>query len=102
MERGKTGLRMKRNLWLILLFSLFAGNAAGRERDAEPIVKQMALVNEAFMSRWPIAGDSIRIKGKRSSNIWTRSVYMEGLLALNEVYPQEEYVGYAMDWAVAN
>ena len=56
---------MKRNLWLILLFSLFAGNAAGRERDAEPIVKQMALVNEAFMSRWPIAGDSIRIKGKR-------------------------------------
>lgn len=102
MERGKTGLRMKRNLWLILLFSLFAGNAAGREQDAEPIVKQMALVNEAFMSRWPIAGDSIRIKGKRSSNIWTRSVYMEGLLALNEVYPQEEYVGYAMDWAVAN
>ena len=75
---------MKRNLWLILLFSLFAGNAAGREQDAEPIVKQMALVNEAFMSRWPIAGDSIRIKGKRSSNIWTRSVYMEGLLALNE------------------
>lgn len=102
MERGKTGQRMKRNLWLILVFSLFAGNSAGRGRDVEPIVRQMVLVNEAFMSRWPIAGDSIRIKGKRPSNIWTRSVYMEGLLALNEVYPQKKYVEYAMDWAVAN
>ena len=52
------------------------------------MIEQMVLVNERFMARHPVAGDSIRINGVRPSNIWTRSVYMEGLLALNEVVPQ--------------
>ena len=66
------------------------------------MIEQMVLVNERFMAQHPVAGDSIRINGVRPSNIWTRSVYMEGLLALNEVAPQPRYVEYAMDWAVAN
>ena len=63
---------------------------------------QMALVNERFMARHPVPGDSIRANRVLPSNIWTRSVYMEGLLALNEVSPQPRYVDYAMDWAVSH
>ena len=75
---------------------------AGRRPDRKLMIEQMVLVNERFMAQHPVAGDSIRINGVRPSNIWTRSVYMEGLLALNEVAPQPRYVEYAMDWAVAN
>ena len=63
---------------------------------------QMALVNERFMARHPVPGDSMRANRVLPSNIWTRSVYMEGLLALNEVSPQPRYVDYAMDWAVSH
>ena len=93
---------MKKALWLILSIACVTGLMAGRRPDRKLMIEQMVLVNERFMAQHPVAGDSIRINGVRPSNIWTRSVYMEGLLALNEVAPQPRYVEYAMDWAVAN
>ena len=93
---------MKKALWLILFIACVTELMAGRRPDRKFMIEQMVLVNERFMARHPVAGDSIRINGVRPSNIWTRSVYMEGLLALNEVAPQPRYVEYAMDWAVAN
>lgn len=39
------------------------------------------------------------VQGKiRPSNIWTRTVYYEGLLALYSVYPDTEYYNYAYQW----
>mgnify|MGYP002232287087 FL=1 len=39
------------------------------------------------------------VKGKmRASNIWTRTVYYEGLLALYSIYPDTEYYAYAYQW----
>lgn len=39
------------------------------------------------------------VKGKmRASNIWTRTVYYEGLLALYSIYPDTEYYEYAYQW----
>ena len=35
----------------------------------------------------------------RPSNIWTRGVYYEGLMALHSVFPREEYYDYAYQWA---
>ena len=35
----------------------------------------------------------------RPSNIWTRSVYYEGLMALYSIYPADEYYLYAKEWA---
>ena len=70
--------------------------------DKKKTLAKMVLVNDRFMEDWPVPGDSIRIRGLRPSNIWTRSVYMEGLLALNEVAPQPRYISYATDWAVTN
>ena len=87
---------MKKALWLILSIACVTGLMAGRRPDRKLMIEQMVLVNERFMAQHPVAGDSIRINGVRPSNIWTRSVYMEGLLALNEVAPQPRYVEYAI------
>jgi unsaturated rhamnogalacturonyl hydrolase len=35
----------------------------------------------------------------RTSNLWTRAVYYEGLMALHKVSPQKEYYQYALDWS---
>ena len=36
---------------------------------------------------------------RRPSNIWTRGVYYEGLMALYSIYPKENYYQYTYDWA---
>ena len=33
------------------------------------------------------------------TNIWTRGVYYEGLMALYSIYPKNEYYDYAVEWA---
>lgn len=93
---------MKKYVWLPLILLCLCSVASGRLPEKKDIIEKMTLVNDHFMSEWPNPGDSIHIKGHRPSNIWTRAVYMEGLLALNEVDSQKRYVDYAIDWAVAN
>ena len=93
---------MKKNWWALLLLCFFCITAYGQMPEKKVSLEKMALVNDYFMAKWPNPGDSIFIKGRRPSNIWTRAVYMEGLLALNEVAPQAKYIDYAIDWAVAN
>ncbi|NJO69192.1 MAG: glycoside hydrolase family 88 protein [Bacteroidetes bacterium] len=36
---------------------------------------------------------------ERPSNIWTRGVYYEGLMALHDIYPRIDYYEYANKWA---
>jgi len=69
------------------------------------IFADMELANSYFMKKWPDAGAPVTVTkdGKsvtRSSELWTRAVYYEGLMALNEVDPKKEYVDYAVDWSV--
>lgn len=93
---------MKKILWPTLFFLFFAGLSAKKMPDKKQIISCMTSVNDRFMKKHPIAGDSIRLNGVHPSNNWTRSVYMEGLIALNEVNPQPHYIEYAIDWGVAN
>jgi hypothetical protein len=39
------------------------------------------------------------VKKVRPSNLWTRAVYYEGLMALQTIDPQQRYIDYAMTWA---
>ncbi len=93
---------MRKIPWPILLVVCFSGLAAARRPDCKAAVERMALMNGRFMAMHPAAGDSVRTNGVCPSNVWTRSVYMEGLLALNEITPQPRYVEYATEWATAN
>lgn len=64
----------------------------------EKILEQLRSANNYFMEKWPDAGKTIVTNKERPSNIWTRAVYYEGLMALQQVDPQQTYVDYAVQW----
>ena len=51
--------------------------------DKKLVLKQMILANDYFMQKWPETGKTIITNKERPSNIWTRGVYYEGLMALH-------------------
>ena len=56
----------------------------------------MRRANDYFMAKWPDPGADIVTDKTRASNIWTRGVYYEGLMALNAVDPLARYTDYAI------
>lgn len=63
------------------------------------ILKVMELTNGYFMKKWPDPGVPIVHPDRtRPSNIWTRAVYYEGLMAFYSVNPEKEYRDYALQW----
>ncbi|XWW47246.1 glycoside hydrolase family 88 protein [Fibrella sp. USSR17] len=66
------------------------------------ILQKMTLANDYFMAKWPDTGKEIVTNKTRPSNIWTRAVYYEGLMALYETDKQKRYYDYAVDWGLAH
>ena len=64
----------------------------------EDILQKMTLANKYFMDKWPDVGKRIVTDHSRASNIWTRGVYYEGLMALYKLDPKPEYYDYAVRW----
>jgi len=63
------------------------------------VIKVMDQANEYFMAKWPDVSKEITRPPKVwPSNIWTRAVYYEGLMAFNAINPQKKYYDYAVDW----
>ncbi len=58
----------------------------------------MVLANRYFMDKWPDVGKTIVTDKERPSNIWTRAVYYEGLMALYSINPDPSYLSYVMQW----
>lgn len=81
----------------LLVPSLFAANTDSLP-SAEEILGKMRIANAYFMQKWPDPGKPIVTNRERPSNIWTRGVYYEGLMALNAVDAKKEYVDYAVLW----
>lgn len=65
----------------------------------ESVLKTMELTNKYFMDKWPDVGKRIVTNTSRASNIWTRGVYYEGLMALYKLKPDTQYLNYALRWA---
>ena len=66
------------------------------------VLKTAELANAYFMNKWPDPGKEIYVPSKNKtwpSNIWTRAVYYEGLMALYTVDKKKAYYDYAVDWA---
>lgn len=66
--------------------------------DKTQLLNQLRLANEYFMNKWPDVGKTIITNKERASNIWTRAVYYEGLMALYQIDKQKKYYDYAADW----
>ena len=67
----------------------------------ENVMAAMELANGYFMEKWsdPSVGMPYPSRNRvYASNIWTRAVYYEGLMALYHANPKAEYLQYTIDW----
>ncbi len=64
----------------------------------DAVLTAMRTANAYFLAEWPDPGKTIVTNKERPSNIWTRAVYYEGLMALNAVAPDARYTDYAVKW----
>jgi len=64
----------------------------------DQILEKMELANGYFMKKWSDPGKEIVTNKARPSNIWTRAVYYEGLMALYKTEPDPECLDYAVKW----
>jgi unsaturated rhamnogalacturonyl hydrolase len=84
------------SLLLLLLTTTPAGSQSLPAKKR--VLRQLTLANDYFMAKWPDPGEVTVTNKVRPSNIWTRAVYYEGLLALHGIDPQPRYLTYATDW----
>lgn len=74
----------------------------------EEVLRAMELANNHFMKKYPDPGKPTFVKKERPSNLWTRGVYFEGLMALTELERQsggaqyEPCRKYIYDWGAAH
>lgn len=82
-------------LWgaLLLTTTLMAQNTA------QQVLSTTQKVNDYFMARYADPTLPTNVKKVRPSNLWTRAVYYEGLMALQEIDQQERYIDYTDRWA---
>ncbi|MVM41963.1 glycoside hydrolase family 88 protein [Spirosoma sp. HMF3257] len=83
---------------LLLTFSVILTVQAQKLPGKKEIIAKMTLANDYFMKTWPDPGKEIVTNKTRPSNIWTRAVYYEGLMALYGIDKQKAYYDYAIEW----
>ncbi|MDR1632769.1 MAG: glycoside hydrolase family 88 protein, partial [Dysgonamonadaceae bacterium] len=92
---------MKKRLFFLLV--IIAGHiipAYPQELpDKKEVLCTMVQVNDYFMKKYADYKAPSHTDIVRPSNIWTRGVYYEGLVALYRIDPQEKYYRYMYDWA---
>lgn len=84
---------MKRTFLILSLVVTALTASAQKEQIA---LAQRA--NDYFMAKWSDPKEPTKAKKLRPSNLWTRAVYFEGLMALNEVASEERYLQYVDEW----
>lgn len=83
---------------LIISAAMLSGCAAKKQVNKSKVLDAMRSTNQYFMDKWPDTGKPIFTNVQRPSNIWTRGVYYEGLMALYSVDKNKAYYDYAVDW----
>jgi len=91
---------IKRSVFYVLLIA-FSSSIIHAQKlfSKKKILEPMRLTNQYFMNKWSDPGKSIVTNRERPSNIWTRAVYYEGLMALYGIDHQKKYYDYAVDWS---
>jgi unsaturated rhamnogalacturonyl hydrolase len=94
---------MKRtNLYCLVFLSILiiylSQNVSAQLVPKEKTMQAMVAANKYFMEKWPDVGKVIVTERARPSNIWTRGVYYEGLMALYKLKPDSAYLAYTVSW----
>ena len=93
---------MKKTLKAFLLAAAvwMAGTTAmAQNSQAQEVMETLRHVNHYFMSRYSDPTVPTNVRKVRSSNLWTRAVYYEGLMALYEIDKDSRYIDYTDRWA---
>ena len=83
----------------ILLGALMMATTLSAQNAAQQVLSTTQKVNDYFMAKYADPTLPTNVKKVRPSNLWTRAVYYEGLMALNEIDPQPRYMDYTDRWA---
>ena len=86
-------MRMKRFFFLCLVCCSFATAFAQQN-----VLQTARQTNDYFMVRYSDPTQPTYVGRMRESNLWTRAVYYEGLMALYSIDPQQRYLDYAEQW----
>lgn len=95
-------MKIQKIVFLILFsFGIALGQIYAQSLpERRDVLKSMVQVNDYFMKKYADYTETSYVRGvRRPSNIWTRGVYYEGLMALYSIYPKENYYQYTYDWA---
>ena len=101
-------MTMKRYMHLFLVLLLLSGQEGKAQLQRQDVVTAMERANDYFLKKYPDPGKPTFVKKERPSNLWTRGVYFEGLMALAEVErltgstKHEIYKKYIYDWGEAH
>lgn len=92
---------MKKVNFAVFLVGLFSAGITQAQKLPRPSVtlEAMSKTNSYFMKEWPDVGKPIVTNKTRASNIWTRAVYYEGLMAFYKINMEPELIDYANRWA---
>ncbi len=82
--------------------ALSCGRVQPQLPPPDQILERMRLANAWFMKENPDPRPDIVTDKPRPSNIWTRSVYYEGLMTLYGIDRDPRYLDYALSWAEAH
>ena len=83
--------------FLILLMGVMQVYAQKLPKKTE-MLTVMHLANNYFMNKWPDAGKTVTTNKERPSNLWTRAVYYEGLMALYNIDKDKVNYDYGVQW----
>lgn len=94
-------IAIKRLPLLALLLFITCSSLQVQKKLPAPdkVLEVMHLTNGYFKNKWPDVGKRMVHERSRASNIWTRAVYYEGLMALYALDPKPEDLDYAVRWA---
>lgn len=81
---------------LTFILSLLLAVAADAQ---DTIIRTARQTNDYFMQKYSDPGEDTFVRKRRTSNLWTRAVYYEGLLAFHAIDPQDRYLDYTRRWA---
>ena len=89
---------MMKNI-LLTISTLLLSVTSQAQINCDSVVSVCQRVNNYFMQKYADCTANSFVGKIRPSNIWTRGVYYEGLMALYEIDKKQEYIDYALRWA---
>ncbi|MBO4463737.1 MAG: glycoside hydrolase family 88 protein [Prevotella sp.] len=86
-------------IFMVSLFLVAISINLSAQTNANEVLEVAQRVNNYFMQKYEDPTVPTNVKKIRPSNLWTRAVYYEGLMALHDIDPQQRYIDYATTWA---